>query len=67
MEQKEFEDKDYFVEDYKYERDFNIYDYLYGISSKIAPGKADSITGLPEAIEKIIDPEVKYPAFIYEQ
>ncbi|MBP5452610.1 MAG: signal peptide peptidase SppA, partial [Treponema sp.] len=67
MEEKEFEGEDYMVEDYKYERYPNFYDYLYGLSSKIVPGKAESITGLPEAVEKVIDPEVKYPAFIYEQ
>ncbi len=60
-------DKGVFVEDYKYQRDMSFYDYLRGFSSKIVPGKADSITGLPEAVEKIIDPELKYPAFIYEQ
>lgn len=66
MEAMEFEGEDYMVEDYKYERTLGFYDYLYGFTSKIAPGQASSITGLPEAVEKIIDPELKYPAYIWK-
>ena len=66
MEEKVFDKKELFVEDFKYERSPSFYDYLYGLSSKIAPGQASSITGLPEAVEKIIDPELKYPAYIWK-
>ena len=61
----ESEGNEYQVIDYKYEGSSSFYNYLWGMSGASLPfGK--SASGLPEAVENVINPKVPYPAYLYE-
>ena len=60
MKQNEFENENYEVTDYKYKKDDSLYSLFMGLS------KFNSQTKLPNAIEKIVSPDIKFPAYIYE-
>ena len=61
----EFEDVYYDVEDYSYEPEMSFYRYLTGLADKLGGIRADSSAALPGAVQKIIEPEIEYPAYLY--
>ena len=62
-----FEDVYYDVEDYSYEPEQGLYKYLLGLADKLGGLKAERSTGLPDALQKIIEPEIRYPAYLYRK
>ncbi len=63
----EFDDVYYDVVDYSYEPELGFYDYLMGAVDKIGNLKAEKNAGLPDAVQKIIEPDITYPAYIYRR
>lgn len=63
----EFEDVYYDVEDYSYEPEQGLYKYLLGLADKLGGLKAERSPGLPDALQKIIEPEIRYPAYLYRK
>lgn len=63
----EFEDVYYAVEDYSYEPDMNFYQYLTGLAEKLGGLTAKNSAGLPDAVQKIIEPDIQYPAYLYRK
>jgi protease-4 len=61
MENECFDGEEIFVEDFEYEPEMNFYRYFMGTRMKSA------VEVLPEAVEKVVNPKLKYPAFIWEQ
>lgn len=61
MENECFDGEEIFVEDFEYEPEMNFYRYFMGARMKSA------VEVLPEAVEKVVNPKLKYPAFIWEQ
>ncbi len=64
---KEFEDVYYEVVDYSYQPEQSLYKYLMGIADKLGSARAEGSAGLPNAIQKMIEPDIRYPAFLYRE
>ncbi|MBQ9538123.1 MAG: signal peptide peptidase SppA [Treponema sp.] len=62
---KEFEDVYYEVVDYTYEQEKSFYKYLTGLADKLGKSRAEGTAALPSAVQKIIEPEISYPAYLY--
>lgn len=60
MKRNEFENENYEIKDYEYKKDDSLYHLFMGMS------KLHAKSQLPDAIEKVISSDVKYPAYLYE-
>ncbi len=63
----EFEDVYYDVVDFSYQQEQGLYYYLMGAAEKIGKLKSEKTGDLPEAIQKIIEPNITYPAYLYRR
>ncbi|MCR5763532.1 MAG: signal peptide peptidase SppA [Treponema sp.] len=59
MKRNEFENNDYEISEYKYEKEDSLYHLFMGMS------KLHAKSQLPDAVEKVISSKVKFPAYIY--
>ena len=63
----EFDDVYYDVVDYSYEPEKGLYYYLTGAADRLGKIKGENAGGLPEAVQKIIEPDIAYPAYLYRK
>ncbi len=60
MKRNEFENENYDVRDYEYKKEESLYHLFMGMSKLHAKAQ------VPAAVEKVISPDVTFPAYLYE-
>ncbi|MBP5157499.1 MAG: signal peptide peptidase SppA [Treponema sp.] len=63
----EFSDVYYEVQDFSYQPEQSLYKYLIGLADRIGNLKAEKAGGLPDAVQRIIEPGIQYPAYLYQR